>query len=267
MECSLAGSKVVLVCAVGVTARVLLLGLAQSLKSAGAHVGFAFRFDGRDEQELGTLGFDCTNVPFSRMPFDLLSHVRALLGYRRMLRQAQPDLVLLSTAFPAVIGRLARRSGTKVVLLAHGSYWDDGVRPPVRAAWDLCERALAGRADLVLTNNSEDRDDMVRVGNAPDRVRHMPGGLRGVDLERFGRATLSAEERTERRRKLDLPGCTLVGFFGRLTPAKGVLNLCIAADLLRDVDVHFLFAGPAGGRWPAALPGNRGSVAVCRRGL
>jgi glycosyltransferase involved in cell wall biosynthesis len=229
------------------------LGLAQSLKSAGARVGFAFRFDGRSERELGALGFDCQNLPFSRSLLDPLSHIRAHIAYRRMLERERPDFVVLNTLFPAVIGRLIRRRGTGVVLLVHGSYWDEGVKPLVRFVWDALERILAGRADLVLTNNPEDHVDMVRVGNAPERARHVAGGLLGVDVKRFAQPAMTPEERASRRRQAGLPGCPLVGVFGRITPAKGILDLCEAADLLRDTDIHFVFAGPADGERGGAL--------------
>jgi glycosyltransferase involved in cell wall biosynthesis len=142
---------------------------------------------------------------------------------------------------------MVRRRGTKVVLLAHGSFWDDGVPRPVRLVWDWVERLVAGRADLILTNNREDRDDTVAAGNAPNRVKHMPGGLRGIDLHRYTRPTLTGDEKVRRRQELGLPGGTLVGVFGRVTPAKGLVDLCRAIVRLADVDVHLLFVGAARG--------------------
>jgi len=109
-------------------------------------------------------------------------------------------------------------------------------------------RAILRAADNVRVVSASEKEKMIRLGIAPERVWNVPEGG-GIDIEKF-----SSGDGSHIRRKYLLAGCDRMVFFaGRVTKQKRVQDLLYAAkEVLKELPgVVFLVAGE-GSELPAA---------------
>lgn len=220
-------------CAVDFTARHFLLPLMRAQRAAGFDVHLACA---PGEYVAGIIeeGFPVYPIPFQRS-FNLVAHARAYRRLMRLFRAHKFTVMHAHTPIAALIARpAARRSGVPLVLYtAHGFYFHEGMRAPVRAAHIWLEKKAQKYADYLFTQSAEDLETAVLEGIAPEE-RSMAIG-NGVDVDRFHRENFRPDELAHLRQELGLArsgGLTVV-MIGRLVREKGYFEFLEALAYLR----------------------------------
>ena len=234
--------KICQLCAVDFTARHLLRPLGLACREAGWETVFCCS-PGEGLRELEAEGFPVRPVPIERS-WRLDRHLASMSRLVRLFRRERFDLVHTHTPVAGLVGRVAARLAgvPRVVYTAHGFYFHEGMRPPVKRFFVELERFGARLSDLVLVQSEEDRREAAELGIAPDdRLVHIGNG---VDPERFDRTRWAAEAAGIRRR-LAPGGGPVVGFVGRLVREKGTLEFVRAAAAVaaRRPDAVFAMIG------------------------
>lgn len=188
-------------------------------------------------------------VPMSRS-ISPLGDLRALGRMIHRIRRLSPDIVHTHTPKAGLLGVLAARIvGTPVVFHhIHGGVWLDatGMRRRIARWTDLITCQLAHRVFCV--SNSV-RAALVREGLCPpEKVEVLAGGsINGVDgTDRFN-PEVHRNGGATTRRKVGIPAdAVVIGFVGRLTGEKGILELRRAWERIREThrSAHLLLVGP-----------------------
>lgn len=177
----------------------------------------------------------------------------------RRLRDSFDVLVIRGTRVLGLPGLLAARTLRKRVVLqcevsgemsgeiyTWGTAFDHSLVRPLVSGGVRLRNLLLADADAFVTISTRTRDEFLRAGLDPDRVKLLP---HGIDLEAFRPA--SAAERQELRGRLALPpDAMLVTFTGRLLRGKGVEVLAEAFGRLasRYPAAHLLLVGSGAGQ-------------------
>ncbi|MFW3170395.1 glycosyltransferase [Geodermatophilus sp. CPCC 206100] len=226
---------------------VFFRGQLAALAAAGAEVTLVTSPGERARAIAAEEGARYCPVPMVR-EMAPLADLRALLTLVRLLRRLRPDVVCAGTPKAALLV-LAAAAAVRVpdrLFVLHGlrSTTLSGLkRAVVRAA----ERTSARLATDVLCVSSSLRDEAAAEGLVQaDRARVVgSGSCNGVDLERFRTGPLQVAAARRFRRGLGCgPEETLIGFVGRLTKEKGLLELAEAWQLVRDGRTRLVLIGP-----------------------
>jgi glycosyltransferase involved in cell wall biosynthesis len=222
------------------------LPMARAAKAAGFEVHVATSVaDGT--AAIAREGFVLHHVRFARgklSPFATLATIRAL---RRVHREVSPDIVHHVALQATVIGLLAAlgRRVTRISSLTGlgYSFISDSLRARiVRPIIGALLRLLVDRPrSVALVQNPDDRDLLLRLGIAAERIVLIPGS--GVDVIRLAPMPEPA-------------GPITLGFVGRLLDDKGIRVLVAAHRQLRakGLDVALLIAGTPDPANPASVP-------------
>ena len=189
-----------------------------------------------DEQEYN---IKIKNIPISRNPF-ALSNVAAYRDLVRLIKQESIDYIHCNTPVGGLLGRLAGKKGKvkKVIYHAHGFHFYKGAPLLNWLLYYPVEKWLAHYTDALITINQEDyalakRKMKLRDGG---KVYYVPGV--GVDLDKFGKATIDKESK---RRELGRPENTvLLLSVGELNYNK---NHETAIRAIADMNVYYIIAG------------------------
>lgn len=175
---------------------------------------------------------------------DLLSLVRLFLFFRRrkfdLVHSTTPKAGLLT----AIAGRLA---GVPIRLHTFtGQAWSER-RGPVRWLGKLADAVIARLNQRCYADSFSQREFIVAQGVAPAEAIGVlgQGSLAGVDIERFNPQARLAGATV--RKDLGIPPmATVVGFVGRITRDKGVVELLEACRIITasHSDVYVIFVGP-----------------------
>jgi glycosyltransferase involved in cell wall biosynthesis len=169
----------------------------------------------------------------------------------RLFRRLAPAIVHTFDTKPAVVGRLAARAaGVPVVvgtLSGLGSlYTGEGARiGAVRRAYELAQAVTSRLADATVFQKREDEQELVRRGVVPAASTRIIRSS-GVRTDLFDPAGFTPEQRVAIRSSLGLAeGAVVVTTVSRVMRSKGVLDLCDAADALRQTrpEVQLLLVG------------------------
>ena len=223
-----------------------------ALLRAGYRVSAAAAADDRVE-DLKRKGIAFYAVPllahYGRNPAKLFIIYRQ---FSRLYRRVAPDLVLHFTIQPNTLGTLAaarRRLPTAATITGLGTTWlQSGISRYITVKlYRWCLRF----ADLVITQNEQDRKDLLAGGVRPAAWRTIEGS--GVDTELYtGRTSwVLPRERT-------------FLYLGRMLKDKGIQELFVAWNLAwqRGLRGRLLLVGDRPGDHPRVLP-----EATWRRGL
>lgn len=193
--------------------------------------------------DAGAASFD---LPYQREPSPL-DDLRALAATVRLIRRQRPDIVNASTPKAGLLGMLGARACRvpRRVYVVRGLRFETltGVR---RRALRWLERlATACATDVVYNSPSllaiAEREGAVRRGRGTILGA---GSGNGIDSGRF----TALPGREEARSALGLPAdATIVGFVGRLTRDKGIVDLVDALDRLDEDTVLLLVGGEEAG--------------------
>lgn len=180
---------------------------------------------------------DVHQVDFVRQP-SLRADLRAVRQVVALLRRLRPSLVNASTPKAGLIGMI----GARLVRVPVRVYQVRGLRYETESGWRrrlyrTTERIAMRLATHVLFNSHSVRSIAER-----DRLLAPAHGIvlgsgsgNGVDVDRFRPAT--SDERTRARARFGFPDdAVVVGFVGRLTPAKGVPDLLAAFSSIDRAD-------------------------------
>ncbi len=171
----------------------------------------------------------------TRSPFDFsdLNFLKHTLSHRK------PDLLITHDARSDVMAwRVGNRGHVPWLAFAHG--WVNWEYKFSKSwLYAQLEMLAVRKASVALVASEHMSRNLSHLGNAPDRIRHIPIG---IDVDRFGTPANGSRV----RRELDIaPDALVVGLVGRLHPWKGQLILVrAAAEVLRThPDTFFLLIG------------------------
>ena len=189
---------------------------------------------------------DVTHLPLpaSTRGMDLVSDLRAMAQFWRVIRKLQPDILHTHNPKPGVYGRiLGRMAGVPIVVnTVHGLYASPD-SPFVKKMVVYGLEAIAARfSDLELVQSPEDVDLLARYRITPRGKLRLLGN--GVDLERF-RPDHAQAAGEAMRQELGIGDDELaIGFVGRLVAEKGMAELIEMAEQVRGTARVFV-AGPS----------------------
>jgi glycosyltransferase involved in cell wall biosynthesis len=178
---------------------------------------------------------------------DIAADLRALVALWRLMRHWRPDIVNASTPKAGLLGMLAARAAAVPIRV----YVLRGLRLETathraRAILKATERVAGACAHRIFAVSSSLARRYVDMGlAAPDKVATLgAGSSNGVDVARFvNRAPREASALCDR---LGIPGnAPVIGFVGRFTKDKGIVDLVDAFDRIRATmpDVRLLLVG------------------------
>ena len=183
----------------------------------------------------GSDGITLHEIQMERRP-SVGQDIAALRAWVRVLREVEPDVVMVGTPKAGLLGVIAARwAGVRNrIYLVHGLRLEGmaGLRAVIAA---VAERAACMAATQVVCVSPSLKAAMVRrrlVNPLKCRVL-ADGSPNGVDLVRFHPP--SPLDRYAARRLFGIPaGSYVVGFAGRLTSDKGVADLLAAMEVVRE---------------------------------
>lgn len=172
-------------------------------------------------------------IPFARSPASP-DNLRAYKQLKKLINAEHYDVILCNTPMGGIVTRLAakkaRKSGTKVIYMAHGFHFYKGASKKAWLVFYPIEKYMARHCDVLVTINEEDYA-LAKAKFKNVQVEHIHGV--GVRTERYHPAT--AEECAEMRRAEGLSNddfailCT-----GELNVNKDQKTLISAAAKLKD---------------------------------
>ena len=224
--------KILQVCALGITAEVLLLPQIDYFLKRNVEVEIACSPDAITDK-LQQQGYVIRPVQIDRK-ISPISNLLSLVNLARLMRSQKYDLVHVHTPIAAVLGRVAAKlAGIKrIVYTSHGLPFHDRSTPQEYFLYSNVEKFAGKLTDLIISQNYEDLKTASRLGIAPqERLGYLGNG---VDLDRFSRQSIDPQKQQELRQSLNIAEDTelLVGMVGRLTRKKGGEYLIEAAAKL-----------------------------------
>lgn len=184
-------------------------------------------------------GIKIHQIDFVRTPYHP-GNVKSYCQLKKLVKKEKYDVIHCNTPVGGLLGRLVGKTCNvkKVIYQAHGFHFYKGA--PLRN-WLLyypVEKWLAHYTDALITINREDyelakRKMKLRNGG---KVYYVPGV--GVDLEKFGHATI---DKAEKRRELGIPeDAPLLLSVGELNANKNHETVIRA---IADMNAYYIIAG------------------------
>lgn len=257
------------------SAKVLLAGQLAYMREAGFDVTVISapgpELDVVRERE----GVNVLSVPMER-PLAALSDARSLGALISLLRRIQPDIVNAGTTKAGLLGMLAARAvATPIRLYVLRGLRMETVSGALRAVLGATERIASACAHEVIAVSRSLREAFVHAGCSPaHKVRVLgDGSSNGVETARFAPTDALRAEAAALRARLGIAAdAKLIGFVGRLSRDKGIVELLDSFAMLRERDpgvrLMLVSAEITGEDVPAEftrrLPGMPGVVVVPR---
>ena len=184
-------------------------------------------------------------IPFDRSPKSP-NNIKAYRQLKKLLAEEHYDVILCNTPMGGVVTRLAakktRKSGTKVVYMAHGFHFFKGSSKKSWLVFYPIEKHMAKLCDLIITVNEEDYALAKERFGKRTKIAHIHGI--GVDETRYHPAT-EEEQRAMRKAEGLSDDDFVILCTGELNENKNQKTLVSAAALLKDRIPHLkvLLAG------------------------
>jgi len=196
---------------------------------ARGHEVIAMAADGSPavHDALAALGVRFEPIALERAGLDPLADARTIRALARRLRALAPDLVLGYTIKPVIYGSLAAR----LAGVPHRAAMITGMGSALTSVRTVKQRAVAmiarglyraalAQCQVVIFQNTDDRDELARIGALPRHARVAIVRGSGVDLAHYAASPLP-------------PGPPSFLFLGRLLRDKGIAEYVAAARLVR----------------------------------
>ena len=136
-----------------------------------------------DEAELKAKGMVLHDIPLQKEPSRIRQNRQAIRRLKKLISEEGISLIHCHNPMGSVAARMAASHKQYVIYTTHGLHYFKGA-PHVNRLFDLAERALAHRTDLIITINREDYERActyrLRKGG---KAALIPGV--GVDMDRF----------------------------------------------------------------------------------
>ena len=222
------------------------LPMARAAKAAGFEVHVATNVaDGA--AAIAREGFVLHPVRFARGKLSPVATLTTIRTLRRLHRDLAPDLVHHVALQATILGSLAALGlpvarVNAITGLGYSFISDSARARAVRVVIGTLLRLLVDRPrSVALVQNPDDRDLLLRLGIAAERIVLIPGS--GVDIDRLQPTPEPA-------------GPITLGFVGRLLDDKGIRVLVAAHRQLRakGLDLALLIAGTPDPANPASVP-------------
>lgn len=237
--------KILHICAIGATAKVLLKPQIDYLLSRNLSVEVACSPDS-DVEKLQQQGYTIHPISIDRK-FSPFLNIKSIYDLVNLIRKHQYDLVHVHTPIAAVLGRIAAKiAGVKrIVYTSHGLPFHDRASPKEYTLYSNVEKCAALLTDLILSQNHEDIATAKKLGLCPpEKIAYLGNG---VDIDRFNRARLDPDHQAQLRKSLGIPDTAnlIIGTIGRLTRKKGSGYLIEATAKLvsQFPNLHVLIIG------------------------
>jgi glycosyltransferase involved in cell wall biosynthesis len=188
---------------------------------------------------LASLGVRYQPIDLQRTGLDPVSDARSIDALVRRLRELQPELVLGYTIKPVIYGSIAAR----IAGVPRRAAMITGMGSALTSVRTLKQRLVAAIArtlyrvglaqcQVVIVQNTDDRDELARFGALPRRARVAVVRGSGVDLAHYAPSPLP-------------PGPPVFVFLGRLLRDKGIHEYVAAARRVRQhhPEARFQIAG------------------------
>lgn len=204
------------------------------MQREGYRVGFASG-PGPRHSELAEEGVETFTIPMMR-DISLLADVKALYYTVRAMRRWKPDIVNAGTPKAGLLGMMAAWvCGVPVRIYILRGLRLETTRGLRRRVLLAAERVASACSHEVIAISSSLAERYVALGLAPsEKVRVLgSGSSRGVEWSRF--AHPSEADVLQARSRLDLTSVRpVIGYVGRLSRDKGIVDLLHAFDQLRE---------------------------------
>lgn len=196
---------------------------------ARGHEVIAMAADGTPaiEAQLAALGVAFEPIELERTGIDPIADAKAILSLAGTLRALRPELVLGYTIKPVIYGSLAARLAgvprRAAMITGLGSALASvrtAKQRVVATVARLLYRAGLAQCEVVIFQNTDDRDELARIGALPRHARVTVVRGSGVDLTHYKPSPLP-------------PGPPIFLFLGRLLRDKGIAEYVAAARLVR----------------------------------
>ncbi|HSV91821.1 MAG TPA: glycosyltransferase family 4 protein, partial [Desulfobacterales bacterium] len=185
-------------------------------------------------------GVTVHEIPMNRDASSPLRDAGSLVAMTGLMRRLRPDIVNAGTPKAGLVGMLAARlAGTGARVYVMRGLRLETAAGTKRRALGLAERLACRCAHTVLCVSESLRDEAVSAGlvEREKTVVIGAGSSNGVEIERFRPDGAMLREVARLRDELHLDDDSpTVGFIGRLTRDKGVVELVDAFELLYDED-------------------------------
>lgn len=180
-------------------------------------------------------------LPFERSPLKK-GNIGAYRQLKELLDTEHYDLIHCHTPMGSVITRLAagstRKKGTKVIYTAHGFHFYKGAPVQNWLIYYPVEKTLAYWTDLLITMNDEDYACAQKF--PAKRVEKVHGV--GLDLNKFGKATLEEKEKIRRELMLGMNDIFAISV-AQLIKRKNHIVLIRAVAELQNPNFHLFICG------------------------
>jgi glycosyltransferase involved in cell wall biosynthesis len=203
-----------------------------------------------------------TSVPIEVVSWSreihLSSDLRGLFECVRIVRRERPDVAVYSTPKAGLIGSLASvamRVPRRIYVLRGLRYETESGK--ARTLFRVLEKVACACSHTVVCVSPSLREVVIRDRLAPPKklVVLGSGSSNGVNVKRFSRTTDSESSAELLRSGFQIPrNAFVIGFVGRLTRDKGIVELVQAFQNLRkqNPNVHLLVGGDV--ESPCLLP-------------
>ncbi len=237
--------KILHICAIGGTAKILLLPQVNYFLSRNLSVEIACS-PGPEVEQLQQQGYAVYPIQIDRR-ISPIPNLRSIYQLTKLIRQHQYDLVHVHTPIAAVLGRIAAKLADvkRIVYTAHGFPFHDLSSPSQYRFYFTVEKFAALLTDLILSQNHEDVATAQKSGLCPpEKIRYLGNG---VDIDRFNRAAVDPIHQSKLQKSLGIPDTAemIIGTIGRLTRKKGsgYLIEALAKLLPQFPNLHVLVIG------------------------
>jgi glycosyltransferase involved in cell wall biosynthesis len=209
--------------------------LAEMRKQGHEVVAVAGDLDPEVERKLAEMGIALRVIPFTRAGTSLVTEMKTLIAYYRMMRAERPDVILSYTHKPIIYGGIAarvyRRAHYYVLMAGLGYYFGPEGREKklARGLFVALFREGLRKARKIFVFNADDRTDMLEAGiiNRNQDVIQVPGS--GVEISHFAAQPLP-------------DGPPRFHMMARFMRDKGVLEFLEAAKQVKALHPETSFA-------------------------
>jgi len=124
-------------------------------------------------------------LPALRRDLSVGADLGALKGFLARFKELRPSLVSLHSTKAGFLGRVACKYLRQPCLFtAHGWAFTDGVPKIQRKFYRVCEKAVAGWANRIITVSDKDHALGLELGIAPARITRVHNGVNDVTSDR-----------------------------------------------------------------------------------